>query len=199
MHWICYLATCTCKALFRNDATFIPRIGLADRRGISFESVNYPGYFICHRNSRVQIDRIDGSQLFRLDATWFPRQLKGFIPKSQWLLVVGSHYSRKHISFDKMEGLEVGNRYSTSYGINTENSWKDAIEVGNFASIGCSIKAMFKRFKSARVTGDSSWTKLSKRGTTSIYIYKPTFIWQLYLYSDSSEGTLIISKTNIYR
>ena len=98
-----------------------------------------------------------------------------------------------------MEGLEVRNRYSTSYGINTENSWKDAIEGGNFASIGCSIKAMFKRLRSARMTGNSSCTKLSKRGTTSIYIYKPTFIWQLYLYGVSSERTLIISKTNIYR
>ena len=195
----CYIHRSDGKPLFRNDATFIPRVGLADRRGISFESVNYPGYYIRHRGFRVQIDRIDGSQLFRLDATWFPRQLKGFIPKSQWLLVVGSHYSRKHISFDKMEGLEVGNRYSTSYGINTENSWKDAIAGGNFASIGCSIKEMFKRFKSARVTGDSSWTKLSKRGTTYVNVVKPTFIWQLYLYGVTSEGTLIISKTNIYR
>ena len=195
----CYIHRSDGKPLFRNEATFIPRVGLADTRGVSFESVNYPGYFIRHRGSRVQINRIDGSHLFRLDATWFPRQLKGFSVKSQWLLVVGSHYSRKHISFDKMEGLEVGNRYSTSYGINTENSWKDAIEGGNFASIGCSIKAMFKRLRSARVTGDSSWTKVSKRGTTYINIYKPTFIWQLYLYGFTSEGTLIISKTNIYR
>ena len=194
----CYIHQSDGKPLFRNDATFIPRVGLADRRGISFESVNFPGYYIRHRGFRVQIDRIDGSQLFRLDATWFPQQLKGFIPKSQWLLIDGDHYSRRRITFDKMEGLEIGNRYSTSYGINTENSWKDAVERGNFASIGCSIKSMFMRLKSARVTGDSSWTKLSKRGTTYINVVKPTFVWQLYLYGQTSEGTLIISKTNIY-
>ena len=194
----CYIHRSDGKPLFRNDATFIPRVGLADRRGVSFESVNFPGYFIRHRGYRVQINRIDGSQLFRLDATWFPRQLKGFSARSQWLLVDGDHYSRRHITFDKMEGLEIGKRYSTSYGVNTENSWKDAIERDNFAGIGCSIKTMFMRLKSARVTGDSSWTKLSKRGTTYISVVKPTFVWQLYLYGLTSEGTLIVSKTNIY-
>ena len=195
----CYIHRSDGKPLFRNDATFIPRVGLAGRRGVSFESVNYPGFFIRHRGYRVRIDRIDGTPLFRLDATWFPRLLKAFLARSQWLLVDGDHYSHRHIEFYKMEGLEIGKRYSTSYGINTDNSWEDAIEEGTFASIGCSIKAMFKRFKSARVTGDSSWTKLSKRGVTSITIVKPTFLWQLYLYGLTSEGTLIISKTNLYR
>ena len=195
----CYIHRSDGKPLFRNDATFIPRVGLADPKGISFESVNYPGHFIRHKGFRVRIDRVDGSQLFRLDATWFPRVLKRFLARSNWLLVDGDHNSRRRITFSKMEGLEVGERYSTSYGINTENSWKDAIEKGNFASIGCSIKAMFKRFKSARVTGDSSWTKLSNRGSTSIAIVKATFLWQLYLCGLTSEGTIIVSKTNLYR
>ena len=193
----CYIHRSDGKQLFRNEATFIPRVGLADPRGVSFESVNLPGFFIRHRSSRVQINRIDGSRLFRLDATWFPRLVKSVKVYSKWLLVEGSS-SPRHVSFKKMEGLQVGNRYSTSYGINTENSWKDAIQRGNFASIGCSIKAMFKRFKFARVTGDSSWTRLSYRGYNYISISKPTYIWQLYLYGLTSEGTLIISKTNIY-
>ena len=64
-----------------------------------------------------------------------------------------------------LEGLEVGKCSPTSYGINTENSWKDAIEGGDFASIGCYIKAMFDALKSANETGHSSWTKLTKRGS----------------------------------
>ena len=99
-----------------------------------------------------------------------------------------------------LEGLEVGKRSSTSYGINTENSWKDAVEGGDFASICCYIKAMFDTLKSANETGYSSWTKLAKRDTTSIAITKSTFIWQLCLYGLTSKGTLIMPKTsNLYR
>ena len=64
-----------------------------------------------------------------------------------------------------LEGLEVGKCSSTSYGINTENSWKDAIEGGDFASICCYIKAMFETLKSTNETSYSSWTKLTKRGS----------------------------------
>ena len=103
-----------------------------------------------------------------------------------------------------LEGLEVEKRSSTSYGINTENSWKDAVEGGDFASICCYIKAIFDALKSANETGYSSWTKLTKRGslakrdTTFIAITKSTFIWELCLYGLTSKGTLIISKTSIY-
>ena len=40
--------------------------------------------------------------------------------------------------------------------------------------------------------------RLSYRGYDYISINKPTYIWQLYLYGLTSEGTLIISKTNVY-
>ena len=199
----CYINQSDGSSLFRNDATYIARVGLADHNGtgISFESVNYPGHFIRHKFFRIHIDRIDGSNLFRTGATWYLHQLKGVSVKSEWHLIDGNHKTSRDITFDKMEGLEVGNSYSTSYGINTENSWKDAIEGGSFASIGCSIKAMFKAntvLKSVKVTGDTSWTKLSKRGNISITNYKPMFIWQLCLYGITSDGTLIISKTSIY-
>ena len=57
-------------ALLKNDATYTIRPGLADASCYSFESVNFPGQFLRHANSRVQNSVNDGSALLRADATW---------------------------------------------------------------------------------------------------------------------------------
>jgi hypothetical protein len=60
-------------ALLKNDATYTIRPGLADASCYSFESVNFPGQFLRHANSRVQNSVNDGSALMRADATWCAR------------------------------------------------------------------------------------------------------------------------------
>jgi hypothetical protein len=60
-------------ALLRNDATYTVRAGLADANCYSFESVNFPGQFLRHANSRVRNSVNDGSALLRADATWCAR------------------------------------------------------------------------------------------------------------------------------
>ncbi|GAA4171985.1 glycoside hydrolase family 2 [Phytohabitans flavus] len=60
-------------ALLKNDATYTVRAGLADASCYSFESVNFPGQFLRHANSRVQNSVNDGSALLRADATWCAR------------------------------------------------------------------------------------------------------------------------------
>ncbi|MET8353157.1 MULTISPECIES: AbfB domain-containing protein [unclassified Micromonospora] len=42
-------------------------------RGYSFESVNSPGQYLRHQNSRVRNSPNDGSALTRADATWCAR------------------------------------------------------------------------------------------------------------------------------
>lgn len=61
------------SGLFRQDATFMPRPGLADPGKTSFESVNFPGHFIRHQNFEIWLAQNDNSDLFRQDATF--RQL----------------------------------------------------------------------------------------------------------------------------
>ncbi len=66
------LSTATTDSLFKQDATFYPRNGLA-RDGASWRSLeasNFPGSYIRHRNSELWLDRFDGTDLFRRDATW---------------------------------------------------------------------------------------------------------------------------------
>jgi hypothetical protein len=52
------------------DAAFRVRTGLAGNGCVSFESVNFPGYYLRHRNFEIRLDRNDGSALFRQDTTF---------------------------------------------------------------------------------------------------------------------------------
>ncbi|HEU5471949.1 MAG TPA: AbfB domain-containing protein [Actinophytocola sp.] len=60
-------------ALLKADATWRITTGLADPTCYSFESVNFPGEYLRHANSRVRKDGNDGSDLYRRDATWCSR------------------------------------------------------------------------------------------------------------------------------
>lgn len=60
------------SALARADATFTLRSGLANARCITFEAVNYPGFFLRHQNFAIHLHRNDGSRLFAADATFCP-------------------------------------------------------------------------------------------------------------------------------
>jgi hypothetical protein len=60
-------------ATLKADATYTVRSGLADGSCYSFESVNFPGQFLRHADSRVRNSVNDGSALFRADATWCAR------------------------------------------------------------------------------------------------------------------------------
>ena len=67
------VVTAGSDTLLKADATYTVRPGLADTSCYSFESVNYPGQFLRHANSRVQNSVNDGSALLRADATWCAR------------------------------------------------------------------------------------------------------------------------------
>ncbi|WP_433222601.1 AbfB domain-containing protein [Dactylosporangium sp. CS-047395] len=61
------------SALLKADATYTVRRGLADSSCYSFESVNFPGQFLRHADSRVRNAPDDGSALMRADATFCAR------------------------------------------------------------------------------------------------------------------------------
>jgi hypothetical protein len=58
-------------ALDHADSTFVVRA--ASTSGcVALESVNYPGFFLRHRDFVIHLDRADGSALFRLDSAFCP-------------------------------------------------------------------------------------------------------------------------------
>jgi hypothetical protein len=63
------------------DAQFRLRPGLAGSGTVSFESVNYRGYFLRHANNDFQLVRNDGTAQFAADATF--RQVAG-LADSSW-------------------------------------------------------------------------------------------------------------------
>ena len=56
--------------LFRRDATFCVRTGLANSQPRSFESFNVPSHCIRHTNFELWIARADGTALFKKDPTY---------------------------------------------------------------------------------------------------------------------------------
>ncbi|CAL9438297.1 Extracellular exo-alpha-(1-_5)-L-arabinofuranosidase [Actinosynnema sp. ALI-1.44] len=60
-------------AVDRGDATFTIGAGLAHAGCYSFQSVNYPGYYLRHNTMRLVLARDDGTALFRGDATFCGR------------------------------------------------------------------------------------------------------------------------------
>ncbi|NEB93986.1 beta-galactosidase [Streptomyces bauhiniae] len=61
------------SAQLKQDATYTVRRGLADSSCYSLESVNFPGQFLRHADSRARNSPDDGSALFRADATFCAR------------------------------------------------------------------------------------------------------------------------------
>ena len=59
--------------LFNEDSSFYIRDALASPGTFgmaSFESVNFPGYYVGHAGYRVQIRRFEDTQLYRKDCSW---------------------------------------------------------------------------------------------------------------------------------
>ncbi|MFI5842579.1 AbfB domain-containing protein [Catenuloplanes sp. NPDC051500] len=61
------------SALLKSDATFTVRRGLADSSCYTLESVNVPGQYLRHADSRIRLAANDGSALFAADATFCAR------------------------------------------------------------------------------------------------------------------------------
>ena len=59
--------------LDKDDGTWIVRRGLASNACVSFESRNFPGDFLRHQNFQLRRQPMDGSALFRADATFCPQ------------------------------------------------------------------------------------------------------------------------------
>jgi hypothetical protein len=68
--------------LDQQDSTFQTVPGLAKVNGVSFQSVNFPGFYLRHANGRLQLTSISTS-LDRSDATFFVRNgLNGIADQS---------------------------------------------------------------------------------------------------------------------
>jgi len=76
------------------DASFKIVQGLADSRLISFESTNFPGYFLRHQGFRIKLHRPDGSDLFRKDSTF--KIVQG-LSNNQWVSFESINYPGRYI------------------------------------------------------------------------------------------------------
>ena len=70
--YMCRLDKNDGSKLFRGDASWIPRNGLADPLGISFISSNYDMFFLRHASFKLAISKTrDPTEKFKKDATFY--------------------------------------------------------------------------------------------------------------------------------
>ncbi|MEU4562841.1 AbfB domain-containing protein [Actinoplanes sp. NPDC023936] len=60
----------------RADSRFVIRIGRAASNCFSFESVNFPGYYLRHRDFRIELAHADRSELFDEDSTFCAESIR---------------------------------------------------------------------------------------------------------------------------
>ena len=192
---------------YKEEASWIPREGLADPRKVSFESVRLPGVYLRHQGYRLKVHRITGQDLYRKDATWYPVLIKNVGITGEWSLVYGNDNAAadSEVSITVEEGVTVGTMSTTS--VTTQNSWAASVEAeasGKFFGIGVSLKTMFSTSGSRTVqrTSSNSWTKIKK--VTIGYKFNltkgaPFYLWQYCVHATTADNSYITSKTDIFK
>ncbi|BAL90983.1 putative alpha-L-arabinofuranosidase [Actinoplanes missouriensis 431] len=78
----------------RADSRFVIRTGRAASNCFSFESVNFPGYYLRHRDFRIELTRAEQSELFDEDSTFCAESIRNGAA-----LTLRSHnYPSRHIA-----------------------------------------------------------------------------------------------------
>ncbi|MFJ6071011.1 AbfB domain-containing protein [Streptomyces sp. NPDC093065] len=112
------------SALLKQDATYTVRRGLADSSCYSLESVNYPGRFLRHADSRVRLAPDDGSALFRQDATFCARPGLGGTGVTLESINIPGSYLRHHASQVYIaSGSGTGDTYNRPQTLAADASW----------------------------------------------------------------------------
>ncbi|WP_283655947.1 MULTISPECIES: AbfB domain-containing protein [unclassified Paenibacillus] len=68
--------------------------GLADASAISFESVNFPGYYLRHKNDLIYLEKNDGSSAFTTDATF---RRKDGLANAAWTSYASYNYTDRYL------------------------------------------------------------------------------------------------------
>ena len=83
--------------LDRKDSTFKIVPGLANASAISLESVNYPGYYLRHQGFRIKLQKNDGSDLFKKDATFVVESPNASGASANWVSFRSVNYPDRYI------------------------------------------------------------------------------------------------------
>ncbi|BCJ45800.1 hypothetical protein GCM10010168_57800 [Actinoplanes ianthinogenes] len=112
-------------ALLKQDATFTLRHGLADSSCYTFESVNYPGQFLRHADSRIRLAANDGSALFASDATFCARPGLGGTGVTFESINLPGNYLR-HYDSQAWISAGVGTDRNRPQQLSADSSWNVA-------------------------------------------------------------------------
>jgi hypothetical protein len=103
--------TAASRAADRLDSRFVVRNGLARSSCVSLESVNYPGYYLRHRDFVIHLDRRDRSRLFTEDATFCPVRTRD----GNAIVLESINYPSKAISLHRDLSLHLDDGGGTAF------------------------------------------------------------------------------------
>ena len=196
--------------LFKKDASWIPREGIADPKGVSFESVNYPREFMRHSSGKIRKDQYNTTNLFGDDATWYPRLMKPPRVVGEWKLVYANDNAAASGQFT--DSVVVGTDFienSTNVGF----SWKSILQRSHGANVpilegfplmSASVKDVFEFGMSSSVANldPSTWsmtvTQEPKKYSISLKAGEPVYLWKWHVAAMTSDSTYMVAKTSIY-
>ncbi|MFD4025532.1 AbfB domain-containing protein [Streptomyces sp. NPDC058576] len=107
----------------KQDATYTVRRGLADSSCYSFESVNFPGQFLRHADSRVRNSPGDNSALFRQDATFCARPGVGGTGVTFESLNIPGSYIRHYESAVHLASGDGSGGFDRPQTLTADSSW----------------------------------------------------------------------------
>ena len=192
--------------LFKREVSWIPCEGIANSKGVSFESVNCPGEYLRHCGGRLRINRNDGSNLFCEDATWYPRMLKSPNITGEWKLIFANDNTAASGQYTHL--IEVGTEIIESRAADIWNcSLRGSIGSEGLIPVGDvlshSLKALFDSSMRSSCDIDASAWRVSERKkeayTINLKIGEPVYLWQWIITAIASDSTYIMVKTNIYK
>ncbi|WP_238006823.1 AbfB domain-containing protein [Dactylosporangium sp. AC04546] len=97
--------------------------GLADARCYSFESVNFPGRYLRHADSRVRNSPDDGSALMCADATFCARPGVGGVGVTFESLNIPGSYLRHFESQVYIAAGTAGSGFNRPQTLTADSSW----------------------------------------------------------------------------
>lgn len=139
------------EGLLKADATFHVVRGLADGNCFSFESSNYPGHYLRHRDFRVRKDLYDGTDTYRKDATFCSKP-----------------------ALDKSDNISLESKNMPGYFMRHKNGevWMEVIEDNDLAHQDASwhVAAGLWKSKVSLVMNSVASLRVARPGFTDRYI-----------------------------
>eukprot|EP00347_Sterkiella_histriomuscorum_P002166 403369213 len=155
---------------YYQDTCFVQVPGLANSQAVSFRSYNYPNSFIRHADNHLRIADYEDSNIYREDATWYPRV--GFITKVDYVEIDYIQDQMKVLEqpplFTEKKRFHNGSPTEQTYGFSGETSVKNTKSYERTDGFELTVGASYTMKVSEVVVSEESTISFEMKTTHSV-------------------------------